>query len=122
MRFKFSDGKELRKHWMLDPGIHFLNHGSFGATPRDVLQAQQQYRDRMERQPVDFLVRQMPGELRAAADALARFLGAQGDDLAFVENATAGVNAVLRSYPWRAGDELLRGHASDVNGADARRQ
>lgn len=104
---KFIDGSELRKHWMLDPGIHFLNHGSFGATPREVLQAQQQYRDRMERQPVDFLVRQMPGELRAAADALARFLGAQGDDLAFVENATAGVNAVLRSYPWRAGDELL---------------
>lgn len=107
MQFKFSDGKELRKHWMLEEGMHFLNHGSFGAAPRAVLQAQQRFRDRMERQPVDFLVRQAPSELRAAASDLADFLGAQGEDLAFVENATAGVNAVLRSYPWQAGDELL---------------
>ncbi|HWU82558.1 MAG TPA: aminotransferase class V-fold PLP-dependent enzyme [Methylophilaceae bacterium] len=107
MQFKFSDGKELRKHWMLEEDMHFLNHGSFGAAPRVVLQAQQRFRDRMERQPVDFLVRQAPAELRAAAGDLAGFLGAQGEDLAFVENATAGVNAVLRSYPWQAGDELL---------------
>ena len=107
MQFKFSEGGELRKHWMLEEGMHFLNHGSFGAAPSVVLQAQQRYRERMERQPVDFLVRQMPQELRAAADALASFLGARGQDLAFVENATAGANAVLRSYPWRAGDELL---------------
>jgi isopenicillin-N epimerase len=107
MQFKFSDGKELRKHWMLDADMHFLNHGSFGAAPKVVLQAQQGYRDRMEQQPVDFLVRQMPGELRAAADKLASFLGASGENLAFVENATAGANAVLRSFPWRAGDELL---------------
>lgn len=107
MQFKFSDGKELRKHWMLEEDMHFLNHGSFGAAPRVVLQAQQRFRDRMERQPVDFLVRQAPAELRAAAGDLADFLGAHGEDLAFVENATAGVNAVLRSYPWQAGDELL---------------
>lgn len=107
MQFKFSEGGELRKHWMLEEGMHFLNHGSFGAVPSVVLQAQQRYRERMEQQPVDFLVRQMPEELRAAADTLAAFLGVQGRDLAFVENATAGANAVLRSYPWRAGDELL---------------
>lgn len=107
MRFKFSAGMEMRKHWMLDDGMHFLNHGSFGATPRVVLHAQQAYREQMERQPVDFLVRQLPGELRAAAHALAGFLGAEGNDLAFVENATAGANAVLRAYPWREGDELL---------------
>jgi isopenicillin-N epimerase len=107
MQFKFSDGKELRKHWMLAEDMHFLNHGSFGATPRVVLQAQQRFRDRLELQPVDFLVRQAPAELRAAAGELAEFLGSRGEDLAFVENATAGVNAVLRSYPWQAGDELL---------------
>lgn len=107
MPFKFSEGAELRKHWMLEEGMHFLNHGSFGAAPSVVLQAQQRYRERMERQPVNFLVRQMPDELRAAAEVLAGFLGAKGQDLAFVENATAGANAVLRSYPWRTGDELL---------------
>ena len=70
MQFKFSEGAELRKHWMLEEDMHFLNHGSFGATPRVVLQAQQRFRDRLELQPVDFLVRQAPAELRAAAGEL----------------------------------------------------
>ncbi|BCM24577.1 aminotransferase class V-fold PLP-dependent enzyme [Methyloradius palustris] len=104
---EFNAGLEMRKHWMLDDEISFLNHGSFGATPKVVLQSQQDYRALMERQPVDFFVRQLPDLIRKAAADLAGFLGANPDDLAFVENATAGINAVLRSFPWRAGDELL---------------
>lgn len=107
MQSKFSDGLELRKHWMLAPDMHFLNHGSFGATPRVVLAAEQQWQVRMESQPVDFMVRELPGLLRMAAGELANFLGAKPEDLAFVENATAAVNSVLRAYPWQVGDELL---------------
>lgn len=98
---------EMRRHWLLEPYLHFLNHGSYGAAPRIVLDAQQAWRDRLERQPVQFMADDLPGLLRKAAGELAGFLGARSDDLAFVENATAGVNAVLRSFPWRAGDELL---------------
>jgi isopenicillin-N epimerase len=100
-------GPGLRRHWALEPDIHFLNHGSFGATPRAVLEAQGCWRERLERQPVRFMTSELPGLLRAAAAELAHFLGGRGEALAFAENATASVNAVLRSVRLRPGDEVL---------------
>ena len=92
--------------------MHFLNHGSFGATPRHVLKAQDAWRARLERQPVRFMGAELPGALRATAARLAGFLGSTGERLALVENATDGVNAVLRSIDWRRGDEIvLANHA-----------
>ena len=93
--------------WLLDPEILFLNHGSFGACPRRVLEFQSEWRARLERHPVQFLVRELEPALDAARAALARFTGANAEDLVFVPNATSGVNAVLRSLKFRPGDELL---------------
>ena len=98
---------ELRRHWLLDPDVVFLNHGSFGACPRPVLEAQARLRERMEREPVRFFTREAPGLLGDAREALGSFVGADADDLAFVPNASAGLNAVLRSLPFREGDEIL---------------
>jgi isopenicillin-N epimerase len=92
---------------MLEPGVDHLNHGSFGATPRVVLAAQQAWRDRIEVEPVRFLARDVEGYLDHAREELGQFLGADPDDLAFVPNATAGFNAVLRSLVFEPGDELL---------------
>ena len=93
--------------WTLDPGIHYLNHGSFGACPRPVLEFQADLRARIEREPVDFLHRQLGGRLAEARGALGAFVGAMPDGLAFVPNATYAVNASLRSWDLKPGDEVL---------------
>jgi isopenicillin-N epimerase len=97
----------LAAHWGLDPAVTFLNHGAFGACPREVLELQFEIRARMERDPVDFFVRAIEPLLDEARIRLGTFLGANPDDLVFVDNATAGANTVLRSLDLRAGDELL---------------
>jgi isopenicillin-N epimerase len=97
----------LASLWCLDPSVTYLNHGSFGACPAAVLEVQAALRLEMEREPVDFLVAALPARLNAAREALSSFLGARAADLVFVANATAGVNAVLRSLALDPGDELL---------------
>ncbi|HZI30862.1 MAG TPA: aminotransferase class V-fold PLP-dependent enzyme, partial [Candidatus Binatia bacterium] len=93
--------------WGLDREITFLNHGAFGACPRAVLQFQQEMRIRMERQPLQFLVRDLEPLLDQARKRLASFVGGNAENLVFVSNATAGVNTVLRSLSFKRGDELL---------------
>lgn len=97
----------IKSLWGLDPSVTFLNHGSFGATPRAVLVDQARWRDEMEREPVEFLARRLPRLLAEVRGTVARFLGADPEGLAFVANATTGVNAVLRSLSWSPGDEIL---------------
>ncbi|HUA67664.1 MAG TPA: aminotransferase class V-fold PLP-dependent enzyme [Candidatus Saccharimonadales bacterium] len=94
-------------NWLLDAETIFLSHGAFGACPRRMLQCQSGWRARLERQPLQFLVRELEHELDTARAALATFVGAQRDNLVFVNNATSGVNTVLRSLPFQPGDELL---------------
>ncbi|MSQ74019.1 MAG: aminotransferase class V-fold PLP-dependent enzyme [Betaproteobacteria bacterium] len=100
-------GHPMRRRFHLEPGTAFLNHGSFGATPRTVLAAAQRWRLRMEANSDRFLRYVLPDALRAAAGRLARFVHPKEQDIVFVENATSGVNAVLRSLELRPGDEIL---------------
>ncbi len=95
------------RHWTLDASVDFLNHGSFGACPDTVQRAQSELRNDLERQPVAFLMREMPVRLDAARIALARFLDTRPESLAFVANATTGVNTVLASVEFAPGDEIL---------------
>lgn len=110
-------GRGLLRQWALDPALTYLNHGTVGATPRRVLVAQRKIRREIHRQPAPVLLRQVADvgqiemrqrpRMRTAADAVAGFLGAKGDDVVFVDNATAGVNAVLRSLRFAEGDEIV---------------
>src|SRR5687767_94370 len=93
--------------WMLDPSVAYLNHGSFGACPRAILDHQTLLRAEMEKEPADFLARTLPARLFEARSAAAAFVGASADDVTFVTNATSGVNAIVRSLPLEPGDELL---------------
>ncbi|RKH39360.1 aminotransferase class V-fold PLP-dependent enzyme [Corallococcus sicarius] len=97
----------LRSHWSLDPQVVFLNHGSFGACPTAVLQHQSELRARLESEPVRFLAREAEPLLDEARSVLGAFVGADADDLAFMPNATTGVNTVLRGLRLQPGDELL---------------
>ena len=97
----------LARLWTLDPAVAYLNHGSFGACPAAILEKQSELRARLEKEPVDFLVREAPALYAEARAALGKFVGADPDDLAFVPNATAGVNAVVRSRTFAPGDEIL---------------
>jgi isopenicillin-N epimerase len=96
-----------RRYWWLDSEIAFLNHGSFGACPLPVLEAQQRFREQLEREPLRFFMREYEVLLDGARRALAAFVGADAEELAFVPNATTGVNAVLRSLSFNPNDELL---------------
>src|SRR5436190_1919407 len=97
----------FRRLWGLKPGTVFLNHGSFGACPKAILDLQTKLRGELEAEPVQFLWRRYEERLEPARQALAKFVGANARDLAFVTNATTGINAVLGSLPLRRGDELL---------------
>lgn len=136
-------GRPMRAEWALDPAITYLNHGTVGAPPRRVLAAQQAIRDAVERQPSAYLLRETaklgtdllrPGtsRMRSAAAAVAGFVGSRPEDLVFVDNATTGVNTVLRSLDLGAGDEILvtdhtygavvitAGHIANQRGATVR--
>jgi len=98
---------EFAKHWLLDPAVTFLNHGSFGACPKPVLELQTQLRERIEREPILVLDGELERRLDAAREPLANFIGAAPQDVAFVPNATTGVNTVLRSLDLGPDDEIL---------------
>lgn len=99
--------RALRELFLLGREIVFLNHGSFGACPRPVFEAYQEWQRRLELDPVDLLARRLPGLLEDARAALAAFLGASPERLAFVRNATTGVNIAARALGLRSGDEVL---------------
>jgi isopenicillin-N epimerase len=97
----------LRGHWSLDPDVVFLNHGSFGACPRPVLEAAARVRAELEHEPVRYFERTLEPELALAREAVASFVGAEPEDVVFVGNSTTGVNAVLRSLELGPGDAIL---------------
>ena len=99
----------MRDQFLLDPGVVFLNHGSFGACPRPVFEEYQRLQLELERQPVDFLsrYRRYPALIDAAKAELARYVGAEPGNIVFATNATEALNAVARSLRLSPGDEVL---------------
>ncbi|HEY3919371.1 MAG TPA: aminotransferase class V-fold PLP-dependent enzyme [Stellaceae bacterium] len=100
-------GAAARAAWRLDPSVAYLNHGGFGVTPQAVLEEQDRWRARIERNPSQFLTFDIDDAVRAAVVPVAAAVGAAAEDVVFVENATSGLNAVLRSLDFEPGDEIL---------------
>ena len=97
----------IKSHFILDPEVIFLNHGSFGATPKPVFREYQRWQKELERQPVEFLGRRSAGLLAEARSVLGRFLGTHGNNLIFTQNVTISLNIVARSLALDPGDEVL---------------
>ena len=97
----------LNSQFTLNPDIIHLNHGSFGATPTPVLEAQREWQLRLEAEPVRFLARDLWEYLAQARQDLGVYLNASPSNLAFIPNATYGVNIVARSLNLLPGDEIL---------------
>ncbi len=97
----------LKEEFLLDPNIHFLNHGSFGATPKPVFEAYQNWQSRLERQPVLFLGRELDGLLKESRKALGEYLNADAGDLVYIPNTTHGVNIIAHSLNLQTDDEIL---------------
>lgn len=93
--------------WHLDPSITFLNHGSFGATPKPVLAWFLEAQEQFEANPVSFLVDKVPAALDEATRRVAPYFGCKGEDLVFVRNATEGINAALHCISLKPGDEII---------------
>ncbi len=97
----------LRSQFLLDPSVTFLNHGSFGATPRPVFQAYQHWQRELERQPVEFLGRRFSDLMQTARTSLADYLGTDASNLVFTTNVSESLNIVARSLELGPGDEVL---------------
>src|SRR5437660_1204211 len=98
---------DLPSRWMLRPDVTFLNHGSFGAVPREVYDAQDAWRRRIEAEPIEMLGRRNDALVREVKEPVGRFLHMSPADFGLVTNATEGINAYLRSIELKPGDELL---------------
>jgi isopenicillin-N epimerase len=97
----------LRRKFLLDPRATYLNHGSFGATPKTVFREYQRWQRELERQPVEFLDRRFRERMAVSRAVLAEYLGTHRDNLVYVTNATVGVNIVARSLELGPGDDVL---------------
>lgn len=97
----------MKTNFLLDPDVVFLNHGSFGATPKPVFDNYQAWQLRLERQPVNFIQHELWHHLSEARTHLGNLVGAAPTDLVFVPNATFGLNVVARSLTLSPNDEVL---------------
>jgi isopenicillin-N epimerase len=102
-----SDATDLRGEWGFPDGVIYLNHGSFGPSPKCVQQARREWSELLEAEPTDFFLRQLEDRLDEACQRLGAFVGLRGDDLLFVDNATVGMNVVAANTDLEPGDEVL---------------
>ena len=98
---------ELSKYWILDPNITFLNHGSFGACPKLILDEQTKLRTSLESDPVTFMESTARELWAESLVRLSKFINADSEGMTFVTNATSGVNTVLKSLDLKPNDEII---------------
>lgn len=97
----------MKSLFYLDKSITFLNHGSFGATPKPIFEEYQRIQLELEQEPVHFIQVKLPLYLKKAREVLGDFVGSEANDLFFTPNPTFAINVVMRSLNLNPGDEIL---------------
>lgn len=97
----------ISSQFLLDPEVIFLNHGSFGATPRPVFEQYQDFQRSLEYRPIEFLGRQFHDLIKESRQFIGKYFHTDSDNLVFVPNTTTGINIVARSLRLNPGDEVL---------------
>lgn len=97
----------LKDNFLLVPNIHFLNHGSFGATPKPVFREYRRWQRELECQPVEFLGRRHDRLMAESRAVLGKYLGTRAENLVYTQNATIALNIVAHSLALGSGDEVL---------------
>lgn len=98
---------DLKDLFLLDPNYTHLNHGSFGACPKPIFEAYQNWQLALEREPVDFFVNKGMRELQVSKEALAEYIHCDADDLVYTTNPTYAINIIAKSFDLKEGDEIL---------------
>ena len=99
--------KSIKDFFLVDPNVTFLNFGSFGACPKPVFDEYQALQLELERQPVQFFVKDGMKLLAQARERLAEYVGCNSDDIAFVTNPSYAINTIIKTFPFVSEDEIL---------------
>jgi isopenicillin-N epimerase len=97
----------LKSQFLLNPDITFLNFGSFGACPKPVFEDYQKWQLELEKEPIQFIVFNGPGNLKKSREALANYVGCNADNLVYTTNPTYAINIIAKSFKLNKGDEVL---------------
>lgn len=97
----------MKDQFLLDKSITYLNHGSFGATPKQIFEEFQKLQLELEHEPVQFIVKKSLVYLKTAKEKLSKYIGCQPEDFFFTPNPTVAVNTIIRSLNLQEGDEIL---------------
>ena len=98
---------ENKKLFLLEEGITYLNHGSFGSCPRVIFEDYQNWQLRLEKQPVQFLTEELYCALKKSRESLSTFLGCDQDEVLFFQNPTTAVSNIIYNLDLNPGDEVL---------------
>lgn len=99
--------QDLKSEFLLNPQVTFLNHGSFGATPKPIFDDYQQWQREMENEPVQFMAVNGPKYLQQSREALAQYINCHADDVVYVTNPSYAINIIAKSMKLKLGDEVL---------------
>jgi len=96
------------KDWfLLDPDITFLNHGSYGACSKPVFKEYQDWQQKLENQPVQFMTNQVYSAMEKSRESMSQFVGCDVEELVFFQNPTTAVTNVIYNLDLKPGDEVL---------------